>query len=492
MKQITIIWAWAAGIMTAATILEEMEKQNPSISPESLSRQTLWQGGRQKYQIHLFEKNTTPGNKVVISGWGRCNLTTGIEDKKILLSKYTRGADFIKKAFGKFSPRKCREWFESHGVPLKCEKDNRVFPVSDDWYDIVEVFEHIFAKYRNNIVLHYCEGVESISILSSYNDPFQNQVWENNSKNLISEWKSDSFTMLRNDKDTKKYQITTKKWTYESDIVVITTGWNAYSQTGSTGDGYAFARNLGHTITPLGPSLSSFLTREKWTHALSGLAFENARIWDLSWPLLLTHFWLSGPLAFMTSSQLAWEIIGSIPPWEGLRVRTFSGEWCKAGIKGGSVSKTIYFSPIATMGYIEWEIFLKSEFAKHPKKLLVNILSDLLSRRFVEGFIAEFFPNIADTFPVSISKVDRENISKLLGNGIVITLIERRPWDEFVTAGGVNTDEIDGETMESRIQKNLYFAGEVLNVDGFTGWFSLQICWASGYVVGKDISKKLA
>lgn len=124
----------------------------------------------------------------------------------------------------------------------------------------------------------------------------------------------------------------------------------------------------------------------------------------------------------------------------------------KLGLKGGSVSKTIYFSPIATMGYIEWEIFLKSEFAKHPKKLLVNILSDLLWR-FVEGFIAEFFPNIADTFPVSISKVDRENISKLLGNGIVITLIERRPWDEFVTAGGVNTDEIDGERWHLEFRK---------------------------------------
>jgi predicted flavoprotein YhiN len=134
---------------------------------------------------------------------------------------------------------------------------------------------------------------------------------------------------------------------------------------------------------------------------------------------------------------------------------------------------------------------LKSEFAKHPKKLLVNILSDVLTRRFVESFIQEFVPQIVDTFPVSISKVDRENISKLLGNGIPITLIERRPGDEFVTAGGVNTDEIDGETMESKIQKNLYFAGEVLNVDGYTGGFSLQICWASGYVTGRDIVSKL-
>jgi hypothetical protein len=113
----------------------------------------------------------------------------------------------------------------------------------------------------------------------------------------------------------------------------------------------------------------------------------------------------------MVSSGMAWEKLGSNNP------------------------KVISLSPIASMGYNEWENFLKIEFTKHPKKLLINILSDILTRRFVEGFIAEFVPHIADTFPVSISKVDRENISKLLGNGIPLTLIERRPGDEFVTAG---------------------------------------------------------
>ena len=92
-------------------------------------------------------------------------MTTGIEDKKILLSKYTRGAEFIRKAFGKFSPRKCREWFESHGVPMKCEADNRVFPVSDDGTEVVEAFEKIFAKYRNKITLHYEEGVSDVMII---------------------------------------------------------------------------------------------------------------------------------------------------------------------------------------------------------------------------------------------------------------------------------------------------------------------------------------
>lgn len=427
MQQITIIGAWAAGLMAAATILENAEPGT--------------------CQIHLFEKNKTPGNKVIISGGGRCNVTTGITDKKILLTKYTRGAEFIKKAFGKFSPRKCREWFESHGVPLKCEADNRVFPVSDDGTEIVEVFEKIFAKYRNNIVLHYSEGVDEIS-----------------HSELVSESSNISWDPEINSGWPKKFLITTSKWTYESDIVVVTTGWNAYSHTGSTGDGYAFARTLGHTVTQLGPSLSSFLTREKWTHELSGLAFESAKIWDLSGPLLLTHFWLSGPLAFMTSSWFAWDTIDKQHP------------------------KIIQFSPISAMWVVEWESFLKEQFMNHPKKLITSILTEHLPRRFAEGFIHEYFAHIETTFPVSIGKIDREKISKFLGEGIPITLIERRPGDEFVTAGGVNTDEIDAETMESKIQKNLYFAGEVLNVDGYTGGFSLQICWASGHLVGKAIT----
>ena len=409
MKIITIIGAWAAGLMAATTILENSEGSD--------------------YHIQIFEKNTSPGKKVIISGGGRCNVTTGIEDKKILLSKYTRGSDFIRKAFGKFSPRKCREWFESHGVPMKCEADNRVFPVSDDGTEVVEAFTRVFAKYRDKVTLHYGEWVSDVV--------------------KIEKW----------------YQMTTPKWVYESDIVVVTTWGNAYSHTGSTGDGYAFARALGHTVTQLWPSLSSFLTREQWTRELSGLVLPWAKIGDVAGSLLLTHFGLSGPLAFMYSSQVAWETIDKQNP------------------------KTIHLSPLADMWVAEWDSLLKLEFANHPKKLISSILAEKLPRRFVDEFIWEYFGSIREIFAASISKKDREYIAELLGKGIPITLSGRRPGDEFVTAGGVNTDEIDPETMESKISKNLYFAGEVLNVDGYTGGFSLQICWASGYVVGKEIGR---
>ena len=144
------------------------------------------------------------------------------------------------------------------------------------------------------------------------------------------------------------------------------------------------------------------------------------------------------------------------------------------------------------MNFSVWDNFLKENFLLHPKKLITSILSEKLPKRFAEAFILEYFSSIRETFAGSIGKKDRENIAELLGSGIPLTLLERRPGDEFVTAGGVSTDELDPETMESRIQKNLYFAGEVLNVDGYTGGFSLQICWASGYSAGKEITRKLA
>ena len=401
--------------MAAAIILENSDSNN--------------------YHIHLFEKNSSPWRKVIISGGGRCNLTTGIEDKKILLSKYTRGSDFIKKAMGKFPPHKVREWFESHGVPLKCEADNRVFPTSDDGRDIVDIFEDIFAKYRDNISIHHGEWVTEVSM---------------NSENFI---------------------MKTSKWTYESDILVITTWGNAYSHTGSTGDGYIFSKNLGHTITKLWPSLSSFLTKESWMHACSGIAFENAKIvsWNLTinWPILITHFGISWPLTFVLSSELAWEQIDKNHP------------------------KSIYLSPISEMNFTIWNDFLKQQFQDHPKKLITSILSEKLPRRFVEWFVKEFASEMENTFVSSISRNDREKLAKLLSEWIPITLTERRPGDEFVTAGWVSTDEIDSETMESKIQKNLYFAGEVLNVDAVTWGFNLQSCWDSGYVAGKTIAWKI-
>ena len=416
MKTIAIIGAWAAGLMAAATILE-------SASVGSI-------------RILLIEKNTFPGKKVIISGWGRCNLTTGITDKKLLLSKYIRWSDFLKSALGKFSPKKCREWFESHGIPLKCEEDNRVFPSSDDGHDVVDVFENIFSQYRSSIDCRYGVSIESIQKMG------------------------DSYTIF-----------TSKDEKICADICVLATGWNAYKHTGSTGDGYDFARSLWHTITPLGPSLSSFLTKESWLHTLSGLAFQSPL---LHWgkiqspaPVLLTHFWISGPGAFMLSAYMAFETLSSKQPI------------------------SVLFQPDSTLATSDWNLYLQWAFLSHPKKLLTTILSEKLPKRFSEAFVTEFFPQIATTFAGSIARKDRESIALLLGGWVPITLLERRPGDEFVTAGWVSTQEIYQETMESRISSGLYLIWELIDVDAVTWGFNLQGCWSMGFMAGNAIVKTL-
>ncbi len=458
MKQIAIIGGWAAGIMVAATIIE-------------------W--ANSPFHIHLFEKNNALGKKVLLSWGGRCNVTTAIRDREILKTKYTRGWQFIKKAIWKFSPEKCYHWFESHSVALKIEDDMRVFPISDRWSDIVSVFEDIFANNRDKMSIHYGEWVSTVNARNQWRRQENEQDFL-----LHSKWQEQWGFLIK-----------TSKWVYEVDTLVITTWGNAYSQTGSSGDGYAFARSLGHSVTSLWPSLSSFLTWDTWLHELSGLAFHDAKVswyshceehsnpdnqqhglphsaslhsqWqkqELIWPLLLTHFGISWPLAFMVSSHLAFERIG---------------KW---------YTKTLSFAPLKEMDEKAWDIYLTESFINNPKKYLIGILSERIPRRFAEAFIKEYFAHIEVTFAGSISRIDRERVSKLLGGWINFTVLERRPWDEFVTAWWVSTDQLDPETMESKLHKNLYFAGEVLNVDGYTWGFSLQMCWASGYVVGKDIA----
>lgn len=418
MQTIIIIGGWPAGLMTATRLLES----------------------EKKCKIILLEANSKLGRKLVISGGGRCNVTTGIFDKKILREKYTRGFDFFEKILGEFWPKKTIKFFEENGLPLYTQDDFRVFPKSNNGEDVLEFFEKIFAKNSDRIEIKFGEKV------------------------------------TKTEKIGEKFVITTQKNNiFESDFLVIATGWNAYAKTGSTGDGYGFAKDFGHTITTLGPSLSSFLIAENFLKELSGISFLEAKISfqtenpktqkHISGSLLFTHFGISGPLAFMLSSHLAWE--NSI---KNLQIK---------------------FSPISDYDTKNWDNFLKEEFGKSPKKKIFAILSEKLPKRFAEIFIENFCKSISEKMVGEINKKDRENIAKILGDGIVITLLDRRPWDEFVTAGGVNTDEINAKTLESKICKNLFFAGEILNIDGYTGGFSLQICWSTGYKIGKIIAEKL-
>lgn len=410
--RVAIIGAGAAGLMCAATLQEAQ----PSA------------------EIILIDRNDGLGKKVIISGGGRCNVTTGIHDVKTLLTKYPRGNTFLATAMQAFPPNAVYDWFEAHGVPLKMQADLRAFPASDDGKDIVGVFEKMFAQSQVQVML-------KSSVVSVEKKDGQFHVHSKNSP----------------------FPITV-------DVLVLTTGGQAYRQTGSTGDGYAFATALGHTVTPLAPSLNAFFTREQWPQEISGLSFERATITALrdgnpqfTGPFLFTHKGVSGPAVFALSSLVAFETYNQQQP----------------------LAITIDLFPDTAQKALQARVHALNVANSH--KRFVNILAMLVPKSLADVMMREL--RIAENKPAGqAGKNDFAACASWL-KAIPLHVVQRGAGDEFVTAGGVTRTEVDPTTMQSTICPNLYFAGEILDVDGFTGGFNLQASWAAGRLAGSSIAK---
>lgn len=385
MKRIAIIGGGAAGLMAAATLSEES-----------------------RHEVHLFERNTILGHKVRISGGGRCNVTTGLTDMKEILSKYPRGARFLRHAFHSFTPQDLMKWIESLGVSLKCEADMRVFPKSDQGEDIVKLYQRAMKG------VHVHKKTPVIAVRPGF-------------------------------------EVETEKGVEQFDAVILTTGGQAYKHTGSKGDGYTFAREFGHSISDLAPSLNAYILKERWMKA--GLSFELVRLrmgkHEFTGPIVFTHKGISGPAVFAISSLSAME------PGKELRVD---------------------FLPAVSVDNlrIEWEKVRKEQ----PKQSLANSL-----RNFVPKSIAVGLCENPEKASELASKKEINRILEALKNSTFI-VTGQAPGDEFVTAGGVKLNEIDPKSMESKLHPGLYFAGEILNADGFTGGFNLHCAWATGRLAG--------
>mgnify|MGYP003949406315 CR=1 FL=1 len=411
--KIGIIGMGAAGMMAASQILES------DFAGELL----------------LFEKNSKIGNKVLISGGGRCNVTTGIHDLGEVLKKYPRGAKFLRYAFHEFGPESVYNWFEDHGVKLKTESDLRVFPASDDGHDVVGVFENIFLNNQNCSLLLNSNVIEVIKV---------DEGFEVNCKDGS---------------------------TYVLDKLILTTGGQAFRHTGSTGDGYSFAEKLGHSITKLGPSLNSFILKEDWVKELAGVShkhvvfkasLEGKRI-AFEGPCIWTHKGKSGPAIFAMSSLLAFAEFSKDSPFD------------------------LFIDLYPQMD----QESLKNEILKFKdinyKKLFKNAFTGIIPKRMVEVF----FNTLGISLDVLCSEIKNKEIFRLIETikNCKVSIIGRGKGDEFVTAGGVRTKEIDSNTMESRICPNLFFAGELVDIDGFTGGFNLQASWATGFLAGNNAKK---
>lgn len=407
-KKIIVVGAGAAGLMAAGRAAEK------------------------GHEVHLYEKNNRIGKKILITGKGRCNVTND-SDVEGLLENIPGNPYFLYSAFYQLDSFQLQEFFRNLGLELKVERGKRVFPVSDRSLDVVLALEKYLKK--NKVKLHLESPVDSI---------------------LIEEGKAVGIR-LKNGKEEK------------ADGVIVCTGGLSYPGTGSTGDGYRFAKAAGHHVTKLYPSLVPLKTAEDWCHALMGLSLKNIeitiknnkgkKIYSDFGEMLFTHFGVSGPVILSASRHIILTI--------------------EEGYK-------LFIDLKPAMDEKKLDLRLLRDFEKYANKDFANALDDLLPQKLIPVIIqlVEIDPRKKVN---SITKEERKRLCTLL-KALPLTITGTTGYNEaVVTCGGIHVDEIDPSTMESKFVKNLHFAGEVLDVDAYTGGFNLQIAFSTGYVAGESI-----
>ncbi|NLK70661.1 MAG: NAD(P)/FAD-dependent oxidoreductase [Clostridiales bacterium] len=379
--------------------------------------------------VAIFEKNGRLGKKLLITGKGRCNITNNCTQEE-LMQNIPCNPRFLYSAFSQFSPQDVMDFFENEGVPLKTERGNRVFPQSDKAKDIVVALEKCIKEY----------GVKLVA----------NKV----------------TALILEDGVCKGVKCNDEEYFAES--VLIATGGKSYPATGSTGDGYTLAISAGHTVTPLKPSLVPIVAEEKYCSDMMGLSLKNVtlnlydekkKIYSEMGEMLFTHFGISGPLVLSASSHIR-------------------------NMERGRYKIFIDLKP--SLSEEKLDLRIQRDFADNINKSFINSLGKLLPNKMIPVVVG--LSGIPFDLKVnSITKEQRKNLVKLL-KAFPITVTGFRPIEEaIVTSGGVSVKEINPKTMESKLVKGLFFAGEVIDVDGYTGGFNLQIAFSTGYCAGLNI-----
>ncbi len=386
-------------------------------------------------EVILIEKMRTLGRKLSITGKGRGNLTNNIDISEFIKNVPGNGK-FLYGAFNRFTNKDLISYFNKLGVETKVERGERVFPISDSAMSFVNALK---KDLKNN----------KVKIL--VNTKVQKIIVENNiAKGVLLE----------------------DKKTIYADKIILATGGKSYPLTGSDGYGYKIAKELGHTIVEPRGSLIPLETYEKFN--LQGLSLKNVsikvldgnkEIYDDFGELLFTHFGVSGPIILSASSHI-------------LRIKNIEEK-----LKNKNIKIILDLKP--ALSYEKLCLRLQRDFEKFTKKQFKNSLSDLLPNKLIDEII--ILSKIEPTKQTNqISKKEREYLASLLKN-FEITIKKFRPIEEaIITAGGVSVKEINPQTMESKIIKGLYFAGEIIDVDAYTGGFNLQIAFSTGYVAGSD------
>ena len=409
MKKTVIIGGGAAGLMAACAAAEKY-------------------GGR---AVTVIEKNRRPGRKLMITGKGRCNVTNNC-DRDTLISNVPANGRFLFSAFSDFGTADTMEFFEKRGVPLKTERGNRVFPVSDKASDIVDAL--VNAVNKSGVKILTAEAEEILT-------------------------ENFSVTGVR----TRDGEI------LEADSVILATGGMSYPVTGSTGDGYEMAGMLGHTVTPLKASLVPLNVKQGFCSRLSGLSLKNVTltvyesgrkkpVFSELGEMLFTHFGISGPLVLSASAHMR---------------------------KMGSAEYTAYIDLKPALDEQKLDSRILRDFEEEKNRNFGNSLDKLLPKSIIPVIIS--LSGIApDT---KVNQISREQRARLCGvlKALRLDITGFRPIEEaIITGGGISVKEINPSTMESKLVSGLFFAGEIIDADAYTGGFNLQIAFSTGHLAGKN------
>lgn len=378
-------------------------------------------------KVILFEKNERIGRKLRITGKGRCNLTNNCTNDE-LMNNIPVNPRFLYSAFSSFSPQDTMDFFESLGVPLKTERGRRVFPVSDNSNDIADALEKEMKK---------C-GVKIIH---------------------------ETVRHILTDDNICTGVITSSGKEYNAESVLIATGGKSYPATGSTGDGYTLANELGHTVTNICPSLVPLVIKEKCCSEMMGLSLRNVClslfdydkcIFSEQGEMLFTHFGVSGPLVLSASSHIR-------------------------DMKSGRYRISIDMKPALNEQQLDKRI--QRDFIENQNRDFINAVRNLLPAKMIP--VAVRLSGIpADKKANSITKEERHKFAEIIKN-FTLNVENFRPVEEaIITNGGIPVREINPKTMESRLVSGLFFAGEVIDVDAYTGGFNLQIAFSTAYNAG--------
>lgn len=407
MRRIIIIGAGASGLIAGA------------------------QAAKRGLDVTIVERNSRPARKVMITGKGRCNVTNACFDINELISNVVRNPRFMYSAFSSFMPYDTMALLQDMGVETKIERGNRVFPVSDKAVDIVDALVKN-AKQSGAKIVQGC--VTSFNI-------------ENGIVKSVNLENADII---------------------EGDAFAICTGGKSYASTGSDGIGYELAKSVGHTVTPLKPSLVSLIASNGFIPDLQGLSLRNVSIKLLDGEkeiysdfgeMLFTHYGVSGPVILSASAHM------QSPKEHNYKI-------------------VIDLKP--ALDYAALDKRIQRDFSEFANRDFINSLEKLLPNKLIPVIVKR--SAIPPSLKVNqITKEQRQSLVELFKN-FIVDITDFRPINEaIVTSGGVDVKEINPKTMQSKLVDNLYFAGEVIDVDAYTGGFNLQIAFSTGFLCGNNI-----